>query len=85
MNNFYDVWFSVIDISNIVKIKLLEKYSSKEVFEFNRNELICLNLKETTVDKILFAHKFNLDKYFNYLEKYNIKVISFRDEFFLHV
>lgn len=74
MNNFYDVWFSYIDLSNNIKLKLLEKYSSKEIFnhsfEYNKN----------IEDKILNCKKLNLDKYFNYLEKYNIKVINFKDE-----
>lgn len=74
MNNFYDVWFSYIDLSNNIKVKLLEKYSSKEIFnhsfEYNKN----------IEDKILNCKKLNLDKYFNYLEKYNIKVINFKDE-----
>ena len=74
MNNFYDVWFSYIDLSNNIKLKLLEKYSTKEIFDLS------FECNKKIEDKILKSKKLNLEKYFNYLEKYNIKVISFKDE-----
>ena len=74
MNNFYDVWFSYIDLSNNIKLKLLEKYSTKEIFDLS------FECNKKIEDKILNSKKLNLEKYFNYLEKYNIKVISFKDE-----
>lgn len=80
MNNVYDIWFSTIDLSNNTKMKILEKFSCKQIFDFNQKELENLNLNENTIKKILEAHKFNLDRYFNYLEKYNIKVMNFKDK-----
>ncbi len=80
MNNIYDVYFSTIDFSNNIKLKILEKFSSKEIFEFNQKDLEELKFKENIIKKILEAHKFNLNRYFSYLEKYNIRVVSFRDK-----
>lgn len=80
MNNSYDIWFSVIDLSNNSKLKILEKYSSKQIYGFTENELKKFNFNEKIIKKILDAHKFKLDRYFNYLEKYNIKVVSFKDK-----
>lgn len=80
MNNSYDIWFSVIDLSNNSKLKILEKYSSKQIYGFTENELKKFNFNEKIIKKILDAHKFKLDRYFNYLEKYNIQVINFKDD-----
>lgn len=80
LNNFFDVWLSVVNINNNVKLKLLKNHTSQEIFYFNKKELGIFNLREGMIDKILMAHKFNLDKYFNYLEKYNISVICFKDD-----
>lgn len=80
MNNFYDVWFSVIDVSNNVKLRLLEKYNTKDIFYLHKSDFLELNINEKTINKILESHKFNLDKYFYYLEKYNIKVVGVKEE-----
>lgn len=80
MNNFYDVWFSIIDLSNNVKLKLLEKHSSKDIFNLHKNDFEKLNINEKAINKILESHKFRLDKYFCYLEKYNIRVVCVKDE-----
>lgn len=79
MNNVYDIWFSTIDLSNNFKLKILEKYSTKQIFQFNQKELEKLNFNENSIKKILNAHKTKLDRYFSYLEKYNIKVVNFKD------
>lgn len=80
MNNSYDVWFSVIDVSNNVKLRLLEKYNTKDIFYLHKSDFLELNINEKTINKILESHKFNLDKYFYYLEKYNIKVVGVKEE-----
>lgn len=80
MNNIYDVWFSIIDLSNNIKLKILERYSAKQIFKFNEKELKELNFNENTIKKILNVYKFKLDRYFYYLEKYNIKVVCFKDK-----
>lgn len=80
MNNFYDVWFSTIDLSNNVKLKILEKYSSNQIFELNEKNLKELKFKENIIAKILNSNKSKLDRYFYYLEKYNIKVVCFKDK-----
>lgn len=80
MNNIYDIWFSTIDLSNNTKLKILENFTTKEIYESNDEQLKEINFNENTINKILNAHKYKLDRYFNYLEKYNIKVISFMDK-----
>lgn len=80
MNNIYDIWFSIIDLCNNSKLKILEKYSCKQIYEFKENDFNNLKFDEKVIQKILDAHKFKLDRYLNYLEKYNIKVISFKDK-----
>lgn len=80
MNNIYDIWFSIIDLNNNSKLEILEKYSCKQIYEFTENELNELKLNEKNIKKILEAHKFKLDRYLKYLEKYNIKVMSFKDK-----
>ncbi len=80
MNNVYDIWFSTIDLSNNSKLEILEKYSSKQIYGFTENELNKLNFNENIIKRIGEAHKFKLDRYFNYLEKYNIKVVNFKDK-----
>lgn len=80
MNNVYDIWFSTIDLSNNSKLKILEKYSSKQIYEFSEKDFKDLKFDEKIIRKILDAHKFKLDRYFNYLEKYNIKVMNFKDK-----
>lgn len=80
MNNIYDIWFSTIDLSNNTKLKILENFTTKEIYELNDVQLKEINFNENTINKILNAHKYKLDRYFNYLEKYNIKVISFMDK-----
>lgn len=81
--NVYDVWFSKIDISDKNKIDLLKKFSSKEVWNFNKENFLELGTDEKVYNKILdYTYKVNLDKYINYMEKNKIFLVSFKDKEF---
>ena len=79
--NIYDIWFSRIDISNNIKLKLLEKYKPSKLWELKKTELQELSLKEETIKQILdIKYKENLEKYEIYLRKNNIKLLSLENE-----
>ena len=85
MNKIYDIWFSKIEISNSLKLKLLEKFETQEIFNMKKSELIMTlgEEKNLTIEKILDeSKKKNLEKYANYLEKKNIELFSFKDELY---
>lgn len=80
MNNIYDVWFSKLDLSNSIKLKILSKYNLKELFELKKDESFKFDLEEKILNKIFDkSYKSNIEQYFEYLEKYNIKLISFKN------
>ena len=35
MKELYDLWFSSLDLNNKIKLALLEKYETKEIWEFD--------------------------------------------------
>ena len=73
MNNIYDIWFARIEIANSIKKRLLKQFSSKEIFKLKREELAEIDLKETTIKKILDEkYRDNLEKYLDYMEKNKI-------------
>ena len=80
MNNIYDIWFSTVDLSNKRKVELMERLTCKEIYELTKNQMRELKFDEKIIDKILYAHKVDLDKYLNYLKKNNIKVISLKNK-----
>lgn len=77
MNNIYDIWFSNLDISNNVKLKLLELFKNTEnLWNTNKMTLLENGFKEKSIEKILDDKKrLNLEKYEKYLEKYKINLI----------
>lgn len=79
--NIYDIWFSNIDISNNIKIKLLKYFkNSKTIWELKKQELSNFMLSEKSISKILDINsKLDLTKYAKYIEKNNIKLIRFDD------
>ena len=82
MINLYDIWFSNLEISNSVKLKLLEKLKSVEnIWKVEQKELIEFGFKEKSINKILDnKYKLNLEKYANYMEKNKISLILCNSE-----
>ena len=81
MTNIYDIWFSNIEINNLNKIKLLNQFeNSKNIWNLTKEELINLNYNNNEISKILDVNsRLNLEKYIKYIEKNQIKLISFKN------
>lgn len=83
MNNKQDIWFSRIDLSNKIKLNILEKYSTNKLYEMEKEELENvfqedIKNKENIINKILdFKYKKDLDKYENYLNNKGIDLIYY--------
>lgn len=81
--NIYDFWFARVEIANNIKLKLLNQFSSEEIWKFSKQELIDLKLKTNTIDKILnINYKMNLEKYNVYMDKNKIYLFSYKDEYY---
>lgn len=77
----YEVWFSNLKVSNKEKIKLLNAYKPKQIWNLNENDLEQLGIKENNIKEILDdANKRNLNKYLNYIENNKIELIFFYDD-----
>ena len=77
MLNFYEVWFSNVQISNGLKLKLLNKFQNCEnIWNMNEKDFLEIELKENDI-KMILEDKIKLitHKYIKYLEKYKIKLI----------
>ena len=81
MIDIYDVWFSNIDISDKCKIELLNKFSSKEIWDFSEKNFIQIGILEQYYNRILeVEYRLKLDKYIKYIENKRIELISFKDK-----
>jgi len=79
-NNIYDIWFTRIEISNGIKLKLIEKYSSHELWKLKEADFKKENLEDKTIKKILdIKYRKHLNKYYEYMEKNDVKLINFKD------
>lgn len=80
--NLYDIWFSNLDVSNKIKLKLLEEFKcSKNIWNSDENCLLEKGFQEKYISKILDENKKrNLDKYANYMEKNKIKLVLCNSE-----
>lgn len=77
----YWIWLSMLNIDNIVKIKLLEKYNHpKIIWNLKDKELVEMVSKEEIREILDEKYRRNLNKYIDYMNKNNIKVINFYDE-----
>lgn len=87
MVNIYDVWFSNIEISNGNKLKLLNKFENSErIWNLQEDELLQNDFKNRDIQKILDEYiKQNLNKYVNYIEKNEIKLILYNDYEYPHI
>ena len=79
--NIYDIWFSNIEISNSIKLELLRKFeNSKKIWKLNESQLREIQLKETSIKKILdMKYRLKLDKYLKYMEQNKINLIMCND------
>lgn len=68
---YYRIWFSRIEISNRIKIKLLEKYTEKELYFLEKDVLENFGLKQKEIEKILDE---------NLKGEYNNKLIKIMEE-----
>lgn len=86
MNNKQDIWFSRIDLSNKIKLNILEKYSTNKLYEMGKGELENvfqedIKNKENIINKILdFKYKKDLDKYEKYLNNKGINLIYYYEK-----
>lgn len=81
MYNIYDIWFSRINISNVIKLKLLNKFSTYQIFNLDEKELYYCGLKEKSVVEIKKQeYKKNILKYEKYLENNNIFLLNYKDD-----
>lgn len=82
MINIYDIWFSNLDVSNNVKLKLIKEFKKVEnIWRLNEKELIEKGFKEKNINKILDdKYRLNLDKYADYMEKNKIDLILCNNE-----
>ena len=82
MNNFYDVWFSTVKISNSNKIKLFEKYKTAEnIWKMTNDKLLEFGINEKNIKKFYaFRNEKKLEKYNEYMKNHGISVICFNDK-----
>lgn len=77
-----DIWFSNLEISNNLKLKLLEKFETTEnIWKLKRLELEENKISEKNISKILdVKYKLRLDKYAKVMEKNDIGLILCNDK-----
>lgn len=81
MMNFYDIWFSRVEISNRIKLELMEKFEVSQIWNLGYTDLEELGLKEITIRQILEkTYREKLEQYENYLEKNKIELITLKDK-----
>ena len=76
MIKIYDIWFSNLEISNSMKLKLLEEFETTEnIWKLKRIELEESKINEKNIFKILdVKYRLGLDKYVKVMEKNNIMI-----------
>lgn len=82
MNKIYDIWFSNLEISNNLKLKLLKKYETTEnIWKLKKQELEECRINDKNIYKILdIKYRLKLDKYAKIMEKNNIVLILCNDK-----
>lgn len=81
MMNFYDIWFSRVEISNRVKLELMKKFEVSQIWNLGYTELEKLGLKEITIMQILGKnYRDKLEQYANYLVKNEIELLTLKDK-----
>jgi len=81
MEKLYDIWFSRLDISNKLKLELLNKYSTKEIWDFEFCDFLKNNIDEKNRLQIINSKSLEESKKdFEVMEEKNIKLICVKDE-----
>ena len=83
MNNKYDIWFSMIDIVNKTKYRIIENFNLEDIFRLSKKDISNLfpKLNENQKKEILRNdYKNVLDRYIDYMGKNKISLISYKDE-----
>lgn len=82
MIKIYDIWFSNLEISNNLKLKLLEKFENTEnIWKLKKSKFEEIGVNSKAIEKILEVKKrLNLDKYAEYMTKNKIDLILCNDE-----
>ena len=62
MEELYNVWFSGLDLNNETKLDLLEKYDTKEIWEFDLEEFVQKEVPEEEINKILRSKSLEEEK-----------------------
>ena len=76
------IWLSKIEISNKIKLELLNKFKNIEkIWKANADDLIYYKFSDKTIDKIMnIEYRKDLENELKYLEKNNIKIINFLEK-----
>jgi len=76
------LWLSKIDISNKIKMELINKFKSVDkIWKANIDDFIYYKFTDKIIDKIMnLDYRKGLESEFRYLENNNIKIISFLDD-----
>ena len=83
MNSIYDIWFARVDVANSIKFKLYKNFSTKEIFQFTKQDFLDNNLKEISIEKFMLQeYRLNLEKYLEYMYKNNILQIFYKDKMY---
>ena len=78
MKNIYDIWLSNIDVSNSVKLRLIEYFKeSKKIWEADKKLLLEYGFKEMSINKIL-DNNYNVERFG---ENFKISRRSYRSTF----
>ncbi len=82
MIKIYDIWFSNLDISNKLKLKLLEKFeNTEEIWKLKEVELEGIGVSQKSTLKILdVKFRLSLDKYAKFMERNKIELILCNDK-----
>lgn len=82
MIKIYDIWFSNLEISNNLKLKLLEKFETTEnIWKLKENDLEENRINQKSISKILdIKSRLSLDKYVKFMEKNRIELILYNNE-----
>ena len=77
-----DIWFSNLEISNKLKLKLLEKFENTEnIWKLEKLKFEEIGINKKVIEKIVDVKKrLNLDKYVEYMTKNKIELILCNEE-----
>lgn len=84
MNNYYDIWFSRLKISNMVKLNMLEKLKSSEnIWKANKDELLNYEINEKNINTINESKDDkSLEKYISFMLKNEINIICYNEKIY---